>query len=679
MMGVDSVNYHRETVMERADDYPGAALEYYASLGETPLVWGGSGAPDLGLEGAVSEAEYDAIFGPEGAQDPSDGTRIVNAKRPGMELVVAAQKSVALLGSIGCGDDMHAILDAETDATLAYLDAWFSVRGGRRGRCQTRGPTHGLIWARTRHATSRADDPEPHDHVLIANLCHMADSKGGWKCLDTAALRDLVHAATAFGRVASAARAIELGYGIEADHGPSGRLGHWRIAGMPERACELFSRRAPEITAAVESQGYDTYQARQTAARDTRKSKRDSPPADLMAGWLAELGAAGYPADVLLNSVQEASAQRRPDRPAELSARQIRALAAHALSPAQRLATEKVFTRAEVAVAVGPRLFGFRPRDLLRTVEAVCAHPDAVALRDVKAAREQAYAPACVIATEAAIALKVALQTERTDAAAVDAEAAERALAAKQEQLGGLALTDGQQNMIRAVVTSGHPVELIVGVAGSGKTTALATARQAFQDAGYRVVGTAISGQAARTLGAEAGINESHTIASLLWRLDHGQVSLDARTVVVCDDPALLRLLTEAEVAGAKLIIVGDHRQLGAVGPDGSLEALVARHQGGVHALRQNVRQADPEERAVLARLRAGSVEHAVNWYADHGRIDIATGRDQALDQTVAAWAKDMTEGSQSTIMACAPSSGAQRIEECYLASRHDWKVPGPL
>lgn len=100
MMGVDSVAYHRETVMERADDHPRAALEYYASRGETPLVWGGSGAPEVGLEGPVSEAEYDAIFGPGGARRPSDGTRLVAAKRPGMELVVAAQKSVALLGVI---------------------------------------------------------------------------------------------------------------------------------------------------------------------------------------------------------------------------------------------------------------------------------------------------------------------------------------------------------------------------------------------------------------------------------------------------------------------------------------------------------------------------------------------------------------------------------------------------
>ena len=48
MMGAESVNYHRETVLGRVDDHPGAALDYYASRGETPLTWGGSGAQDLG-------------------------------------------------------------------------------------------------------------------------------------------------------------------------------------------------------------------------------------------------------------------------------------------------------------------------------------------------------------------------------------------------------------------------------------------------------------------------------------------------------------------------------------------------------------------------------------------------------------------------------------------------------
>jgi hypothetical protein len=44
IMGAESVSYHRETVLGRGDDHAGQALAYYASRGETPLVWTGSGA-----------------------------------------------------------------------------------------------------------------------------------------------------------------------------------------------------------------------------------------------------------------------------------------------------------------------------------------------------------------------------------------------------------------------------------------------------------------------------------------------------------------------------------------------------------------------------------------------------------------------------------------------------------
>ncbi len=99
MMGADSVDYHRETVLHRADDHPGQALAYYASRGETPLMWGGSGARALGLVGSVTDDQYAALFGPGGAVDPTTGERLVSTRRPGMELVIAAHKSVAELGS----------------------------------------------------------------------------------------------------------------------------------------------------------------------------------------------------------------------------------------------------------------------------------------------------------------------------------------------------------------------------------------------------------------------------------------------------------------------------------------------------------------------------------------------------------------------------------------------------
>lgn len=119
-----------------------------------------------------------------------------------------------------------------------------------------------------------------------------------------------------------------------------------------------------------------------------------------------------------------------------------------------------------------------------------------------------------------------------------------------------------------------------VAIWGSGRTTALDAVQTALTCEGYQVLGTATSGQAARTLAREASV-ESFTVASLLARLDRGSEQLDNRTVVVLDeagmtdDQDLLRLVEATTEAGAKLVLVGDDRQLSAVGPGGSLAALV--------------------------------------------------------------------------------------------------------
>ena len=81
------------------------------------------------------------------------------------------------------------------------------------------------------------------------------------------------------------------------------------------------------------------------------------------------------------------------------------------------------------------------------------------------------------------------------------------------------------------LMTDGHRLDVVVGIAGSGKTTTLSAVRAGFETAGYTVVGTATSGQAAKTLGEGAGM-ESRTIASLTWRLDHGTLTLTDRHVV---------------------------------------------------------------------------------------------------------------------------------------------------
>jgi hypothetical protein len=140
---------------------------------------------------------------------------------------------------------MHRIMDIERDATIAYLDALTREVGGRRGRAGVLAPTSGLVYAHTRHATFRAGDPNPHDHVLVANVLRMADDSGGWKAATTALWREHLHAATMIGRMAAAWEAVALGYGIVADDDPTGRLRHGASPVFPPRSwpCTPSGRR----------------------------------------------------------------------------------------------------------------------------------------------------------------------------------------------------------------------------------------------------------------------------------------------------------------------------------------------------------------------------------------------------------------------------------------------------
>lgn len=122
----------------------------------------------------------------------------------------------------------------------------------------------------------------------------------------------------------------------------------------------------------------------------------------------------------------------------------------------------------------------------------------------------------------------VALQTRRTDAPAVDRDTARGALA-EIDFSSGFGLNLDQRQAVLGFTTSGRGVELVVGVAGAGKTTAVSAVRKAFEAEGYEVVGTSTSGQAARTLRRQAGIEVSRTLASVRWRLDHGSERRQAR------------------------------------------------------------------------------------------------------------------------------------------------------
>lgn len=655
VMGAESVAYHEENVLGRADDHPGQALDYYGSRGETPLRWAGALADPLGLSGEVSPEVFRAVFAPGGCRHPVTGERLVRTDKPGFEFVISAHKSVSVLGVIGREDDLHRILDVQTAATMAWLESAMQHRGGRRGRSAVVTPTGGLLYAVTRHGTSRAGDPEAHDHILIANLTWMRDTKAGWKGLYSALIRDLGEAACMVGRLHAAAAAIELGYAIELDPGDSGRARDWRIVGIPAAVCDLYSKRRDEIDDYMEATGQTGYRARNIAARRTRSAKRFTGIDELLPQWHAELEALGWTVDdlaVALDAARQSATGLFPD----LTDAEINALTDELMDPDGEFLTRwKVFTRTRLVAEIAPRLYGHHPDQLDHVVDRVIASVEVVPLIGITGVREQPYTAAAVLANEHTIADTIDGLTARPGPT-VTPEAVAAAIAAKEREVGGR-LTAGQRAAIANICDSNAAVKVIVGVAGSGKTTALDAAGAALEDAGYTVIGTATSGQAARTLGREANV-ASRTVRSLLWRLDHGHLTINKRTVVVLDEAAmtadtdLARLLWHLDATGATVVFVGDHHQLPAVGPGGTLAPTIARHPEIVTVMDDNVRQADPAERAALAQLRHGNVAQAVRFYTEHDRIRFDPNRTATLARMVNAWATDTAAGHDTLMLA---------------------------
>lgn len=118
------------------------------------------------------------------------------------------------------------------------------------------------------------------------------------------------------------------------------------------------------------------------------------------------------------------------------------------------------------------------------------------------------------------------------------------------------------------------------------------------------------------------------------------------------DDQDLHRLLEATSARHAKLVLVGDDRQLGAVGPGGALRALVERFDGTIWALSDNVRQHNRDEREALAELRAGNLEQAVDWLAANDRIICGTDHPEAIGACIDGWLTDRDAGLDTIMLA---------------------------
>ncbi|HEV2070644.1 MAG TPA: AAA family ATPase, partial [Acidimicrobiales bacterium] len=220
---------------------------------------------------------------------------------------------------------------------------------------------------------------------------------------------------------------------------------------------------------------------------------------------------------------------------------------------------------------------------------------------------------------------------------------------------GGLG--DDQASAVRRVTLDGDAVSCVVGPAGTGKSRTMGTAARAWANSGMTVRGLAVSAAAAGVLQAEAGI-ASDTVAKFLLEHDRpggrtGPYRLGRDDVVVVDEAGMLasadlaRVVTLAEQAEAKVVLVGDHAQLGAVEAGGLFRLLAA---GGATEL-NGVRRFDQEwERAASLQVRDRD-SNVVAVYEEQGRI-VGGDRSVMVAEALARWSYARAAGE--SVMVCA-------------------------
>ncbi|MGH9169717.1 MAG: MobF family relaxase [Acidimicrobiales bacterium] len=615
----------------------GMGEDYYVGSGEAPGVWLGSAARELGLAGEVTRDELVSVLA---GRSPRDGESLMGCRVspehrcPGFDLTLSAPKSVSLLYGLAPDEVSEAVRLAHDEAVadaIGYMEAHAAFTRRGAGGLHKIG-TSGLVAAAFRQRTSRADDPQLHTHIVVANVAKGED--GRWSSL---------HGKLVYhqGRTAGFVYQSSLRAGLVARLGVNFEPvvnGMAEISGMPTELLRFFSTRRAEIEARMAEVGSSSRKAAAIAALETRKAKGHGPAPELVSlreRWRRQASEQGFQ----LSSIT--AVLGRPRRPT-VEPEQVAEMAGQLLGSKGLTENVSSFERRQVVGAVAEALpDGARLAVVEWATDLVVGDRRVVALGVEGRGGEERLTTIEMLSIEADL-LDKALRSVGTHDRAVRPTDVEQVLA------GRATISEEQAAMVRQLTTSGNGLDIVVGRAGSGKTYALEAARSVWEAAGLRVQGAALAARAAAELQSGSGI-ASVTMARMLADLDRGDLVLGANDVVVLDEAGMVgsrglhSLLSYTSRAGGKLVLVGDHKQLPAIEAGGALRVLASRL--GAVELSENRRQAAEWEHTALEELRHGEVDAGVLAYNSHGRVHGHVSAGGARAAMVNEWAESRSSG----------------------------------
>ncbi|PWN03211.1 AAA family ATPase [Nocardioides silvaticus] len=598
----------------RADDYylaegSGLAAHYIAGPGVVQRVGDLDGSR---YEGWV--AGFDVLTGAAKGRlrDDARALRFV-------EVVINGPKSWSLAAAIH--PEIAVAYDAAMGRAASEVIGWVAshatTRVGPRGR-QVQVPVEMVEAAVVRHHTSRAGDPHRHLHVQINARVF---ARGAWRGLHSVGLVDSIEALNGIGHAAVMCdpefrtTLADRGYSL-ADDGEIQQLAPY-VAGFSQRAAQI-NRNVDRYEAAWRAEHPDQEPGPRLRRVWDRRAWADARPdkvvprsgADLVAAWNGELRDLGFTPPtgrVTAPGLQVGRINRE-------------------------VAVDLVLTR------LGAKRSAWNAADIRGEVERLIASVGVVAERPVRhelvediADRARARCVPLlerddvpehvrsltserVLAVEADLVDSIASRSARPVTAAV--------------RLRGVAHLDPAQRRVVAALAGDAGLLVIEGAAGAGKTTTLAAARDALDDADRRLVVVTPTLKAAQAAQQQVG-TDAFSAAWLIhqhgyrWDEDghwsHAAAAAEARArllpgdVLLVDEAGMLdqdtarALFAIADQAHATVALLGDRHQLPAVGRGGVLD-LAARwaRPEAHHELESVHRFSDPAYADLSMLMRTG-------------------------------------------------------------------------
>ncbi len=568
--------------------------------------------------------------------------------RVGFDLTLTTEKSFGIammLSDPSMRTVFEKALDDANSEAIGFLEteATFTRRKGERVK------GGGLIVASFLHGTSRALDPFPHRHNVIANAT--VDANGDRKTLDARAFYELAPAAAALA-TARMRHQLTRDLGVRWRRSPRGV---WEIDGITDQVINEFSQRRNTIDLAAEELAHIlgrpvTKAEERQIAVETRTAKVPTNASELVASWRQRAAAHGLThtaLDIALHGTNTPT--QRKD---ELDGWIVGWLA----GPDGITANLNWFTRPDVIVALVdlelPGRFGggpllLPPEQILGITDVFLDSLGVVPLQLPTSERmagsdQTAYSTVDLLTTQQNIRDRYLNGIDET-AGVVDPHLIDTALDTAGDGVGDVQLSADQAALVRQFCGSGMRHQAAIGPPGSGKTAAMAAAARAWETAGYRVIGAAVKGEAARLLGDAAGI-ETNTLAWYLTRANNNDSPFDPNTVLIVDEASTVadrdldQLMEHIEHAGAALRLVGDPAQHGAVGAGGSFTSLTRLDTTRTPQLTGNRRLRHGSERHAANLVRNGRIDDALTVMTANGQLDIANTERSAYLAVLHRW-----------------------------------------